>query len=432
LQTARVFAARGIDVIGIAANLRHPCVRTKSCRRVIPSKPDSESIVATLRTLGPQLDIRAVLVPCTDLAVLGVARHRDELKNYFLMSVPDHPVIEQLMDKARFAEFAGRKGLPIPPTHVVRTRKDAETTALEARFPCVLKPSVKSVAWDTNAAAKALIAESPAELLALYDHHAQWAEAFVVQEWIPGGDSDHYTCDSYSSANGEPLVTFSSRKIRQWPPVVGQGCLSIEHRNDEVRDEAIRALTAAGHHGHGYVEMKWDASAGRHLIIEANVGRPTGRSAAAERAGVELLMTMYCDLVGDPLPAERVQHYRGAKWIHIRRDLQASAYAVLTGRSRARDILRSWRGPFAFALFSLRDPGPFVVDMLGGLRRAARRGLRFLASPAGVRRVGTLGVHGSPLHEAHLSAPRLVKVGFGRLSGLRRGQSVEPPVLPSE
>jgi predicted ATP-grasp superfamily ATP-dependent carboligase len=300
-------------------------------------------------------------------------------------------VIERLMDKTLFAEFASSRGLPVPTTHVLRSRRDAETTARDARFPCVLKPSVKSVVWDTNASAKAFIADSPAALLELYDRHAPWVKAFVVQEWIPGSDSDHYTCDSYTSVNGEPLVTFSSRKLRQWPPVVGQGCLSVEHRNDTVRDQAIRALTMAGHRGQGYVELKWDARSGRHVIIEANVGRPTGRSAAAEKAGVELLMTMYCDIVGDPLPAERVQHYRGSKWIHIRRDLQASAYAVLTRRAGVGDILRSWRGPFAFALFSLRDPAPFVLDIFGAMKRAARLGVKRLAWAGRARRASTGG-----------------------------------------
>jgi predicted ATP-grasp superfamily ATP-dependent carboligase len=413
LQTARVFAARGIAVIGIASNLRHPCVRTRRCRRVILAEPDSESIVAALRTLGRQLDTRAVLVPCTDLAVLGIARHQKELSSHFLMALPEHSVIERLMDKALFAEFASKQGLPVPTTYVLRSRRDAETAAREARFPSVLKPSVKSVAWETNASAKALIADSPAALLELYERHSPWVEAFVLQEWIPGGDSDHYTCNSYSSASGEPLVTFSSRKLRQWPPVVGQGCLSVEHRNDAVRDEAIRTLTAAGHRGQGYVELKWDARSGRHMIIEANVGRPTGRSAAAEKAGVELLMTMYCDIVGDPLPAERVQHYRGSKWIHMRRDLQASAYAVFKRRAGVGDVLRSWRGPFAFALFSLRDPAPFVLDLLGAMKSAVRLGVRRLAFPAKARRASIKSVQ-SPEKSPH------------------RDVSGEPPGLPAE
>jgi len=374
LQTARVFAARGIEVIGIAADPNHPCARTRSCRRVIRAESDSESMVEALIALASQLEARAVLVPCTDRAVLGVARHRQRLSEHFLSSVPPLPVIEQLMDKARFAAFAVKHDLPIPLTHVLRCRGDVETAAREMRFPCVFKPSIKSVLWDDNVSAKALVARSPDELLDLFHRHGRWADAFVVQEWIDGGDTDHYTCDCYL-ADGEALVTFSSRKLRQWPPVVGQACLSVEHRNDAVPEEAIRVFRNAGHQGQGYIELKWDHRTGRHLIIEANVGRPTGRSTAAEKAGVELLMTMYCHLIGDPLPAERVQHFQGLKWIYIRRDLQACAYMLFHRRTTLGAIVRSWRGPFAFALFSLRDPVPFLADLTRAVRGAltARR-----------------------------------------------------------
>lgn len=372
LQAARVFTERGIDVIGIASNPRHPCARTRSCRRIVIAERDPESMAAALFELADQLEDRAVLLPCTDLAVIGVARHRKALGKHFLTSVPCETVIRALMDKAAFAEFAAQHSLPIPETHVIRSRADAERVAPNASYPGVFKPSVKTPQWDDQATGKTLIVESPAELLESYDRHARCAEAFVVQELIPGDDTEHFTCDGYFTEEGDPLVTFTTRKLRQWPPTVGQGCLSVECRNDAVREEAIRLFRKAGHYGQGYLEAKWDARTGRHLIIEANVGRPTGRSAAAERAGVELLMTMYCDLVGEPLPVDRVQKYRGVKWIFLRRDLQACARLLITGRAGPLAILRSWKGPFAFAIFALRDPVPFLADLWSALTRFAR------------------------------------------------------------
>ena len=70
---------------------------------------------------------------------------------------------------------------------------------------------------------------------------------------------------------------------------------------------------------------------GRLVIIEPNVGRPTGRSAIAEAGGVELVLTAYCDVAGLPLPGAREQRYVGAKWIDLRRDLQAALVARRQG-----------------------------------------------------------------------------------------------------
>ena len=73
--------------------------------------------------------------------------------------------------------------------------------------------------------------------------------------------------------------------------------------------------------------MKRDARTGGHYIVEPNVGRPTGRSAAAEAAGVELLYAMYCDVLGLPLPEGRLaQRYSGVKWIYFGRDIRSAFY----------------------------------------------------------------------------------------------------------
>jgi predicted ATP-grasp superfamily ATP-dependent carboligase len=120
--------------------------------------------------------------------------------------------------------------------------------------------------------------------------------------------------------------------------------------------------------GLGYLEMKRDARSGRYFIIEPNIGRPTGRSATAEAGGVELLYTMYCDALGWPLPANRIQTYQGVKWIYLRQDLQSVLHYWRRGDLTLKEWWQSWRGRKTYALFSWRDPGPFLSD----LHRVAR------------------------------------------------------------
>jgi hypothetical protein len=100
------------------------------------------------------------------------------------------------------------------------------------------------------------------------------------------------------------------------------------------------------------------------VIIEPNVGRPTGRSAIAEAGGVELLHTAYCDIAGLPLPEAREQRYVGAKWIDLRRDVQAAMVARRQGALSLAEWARWMRGgPKAHAIWSARDPKPFLVDL---------------------------------------------------------------------
>ncbi len=138
-----------------------------------------------------------------------------------------------------------------------------------------------------------------------------------------------------------------------------------------VPREAIKILE--GYVGLGYVEMKRDQRSGEFFLIEPNVGRPTGRSAIAEAGGVELLHSMYCDLAGLPLPTQRSQTYGQAKWIYLRHDLQAAYCAWRRGELTIRDWWTSVRGPKSFAVLSLRDPLPFLYDLLGAASQAMTR-----------------------------------------------------------
>lgn len=378
LQSARILAGHGVPVIGIAGDLAHPCCRTNVCDEIFLADLTGVGLIEVLAALGRDLEQRAVLLPCTDLSVLLISRWREQLAAWFHVALPPHEVIELLIDKARFYAHAERSGLPVPATFFLQSAADAERAARSLRFPCIVKPTVKTAKWKRHSKEKAYQASSRQELLSVYRRCAGWTDALIAQDLIEGGDGNSYTCNCYLDSASRPLVTFTSRKLRQWPPIGGEGCLSEECRNDVVEDTTIRLFQGVRHRGLGYLEMKRDARTGELLIVEPNVGRPTGRSAGAEAAGVALLYTMYCDVLGLPLPPNREQRYRGGKWIHFRRDLESALYHWRRGDLGLREWLRSWRGVSADALFSWRDPMPFVADAtrivleLAGARRNAR------------------------------------------------------------
>jgi predicted ATP-grasp superfamily ATP-dependent carboligase len=396
LQTARILAARGVPVIGVANSLRHYACRTRACTQVLQADLLSEDVVEALVRLGPRLDGRAALFPCTDLAVLQISRHRDRLAPWYHVALPDHAVVEMLMDKVGFLQHAQDNDLPVPGTVIIGNRADAERASRTLTYPVVLKPPLKSAVWQFHTSAKAFQVDDGEELLEVYDRIAPWSDRFIAQEWVDGGVDALYSCNAYFDDGSRPLVTFVARKLRQWPPHTGTSSLGEECRNDEVLQDTLRLFGGADYRGLAYLEMKQDARTGRHLIIEPNIGRPTGRSAIAEAGGVELLYTAYCDMVGLPLPAARHQRYVGAKWIDDRRDVQSALYFIRRGELGAGDWWRSVRGPKWHAVLSRSDPEPFVHDLL----QATRRGIGMLAARArrsvrdGRSSPGPVGLHG--------------------------------------
>jgi predicted ATP-grasp superfamily ATP-dependent carboligase len=375
LQTARILADRGVRVYGVAANRRHFGARTNACVQVVESQLTGPALIDTLCRLAPRLGTEAaVLMPCTDGAVWSLSRHRHQLLDHFRLPLGDHDGVDLLMDKVRFADHARMHGLAAPRTEVMRSRADAVKAAEVLSWPSVVKPPIKAEAWLAQTRAKGIPVRGPEELLEVYDRVADWAPMLLAQEWVEGPEDALFSCNAYFDASGTPLVTFVARKLRQWPPQVGTSASGEECRNDEVLEETLRVFGSVGFHGLAYLEMKRDSRTGAMMIIEPNVGRPTGRSAIAEGGGVELVYTAYCDAAGLQLPAERTQQYVGTTWLDLRRDLQAAVVGIRRGELTAREWLSSLRGPRTHAIWSARDPRPFVTDLANVLGTAARRG----------------------------------------------------------
>src|SRR3954466_11868452 len=178
---------------------------------------------------------------------------------WFHIALPDHQVVETLMDKISFLRHAQDRGLPIPGTVIIEDRADAERACRTLTYPAVLKPPIKSAAWQPWPSAKALPVADGQELLDLYDRVSPWSPSLIAQEWIEGGADALYSCNAYFDRAARPLVTFVARKLRQWPPHTGTSSLGEECRNDAVLEETVRLFEGVGYHGLAYLEMKQDA-----------------------------------------------------------------------------------------------------------------------------------------------------------------------------
>jgi predicted ATP-grasp superfamily ATP-dependent carboligase len=375
LQTARLLARRGIPVWGITNSLSHFAARTRVCKEVLRANTASDELLELLEGMADRFPVKPVLYPCSDNSVLRISLGRTRLQERYHFAVPHHDVIAMLTSKATLARHAREHGFRVPVTVDVRSHHDLELAISKLRFPCVLKPALKDLRWVSLSSDKAFKAYTPMDLVSAFDKCSHLSDHFVVQEWIEGPESDQYTCNCYFNRDSQPLATFVTRKIRQWPPDTGVATLAVECRNDSVRDETIRLFQSVRYWGLGYAEMKLDRRTGELFLIEPNVGRPTGRSAMAEAGGVELLYCMYCDVTGLPLPAELTQDYQPRKWIYLRQDLQAASLQWWRGELPLAEWLRSLRGPKTYAVLSTSDPWPFVVDWLRyvGVGRARPR-----------------------------------------------------------
>lgn len=377
LQSARILASCGVPVLALARSPNHYACRTRACRKILLADTRTEELIERLVELGPRLDRPAVLFPCTDLAVLLVSRCRDRLARWYRVALGEPQVVEMLLDKVRFHRFARQAGLNVPHGLPLRCPEDCERAAAQLRFPCLVKPAVKTARWQEQTKDKLLRVESGDQLVEAYVRCSRWADELTVQEWIPGADSQLYTGMAYFDARYEPRALLVSRKVRQWPPGTGIGCFARQCHDDQVQSAVLRLFQAARYRGLGYLELKKDPRDGTLFAIEANVGRPTGRSAMAEAAGHPLLLTQYCDALGWELPASSRRPCNRVCWIHLRQDVRSALAQWRAKKLSLGQWLCSYTsGRWCFAVWSAVDSAPFWTDLSGQLQTALISGLR--------------------------------------------------------
>ena len=362
LQSARVLASHGIPVIGLAEEKHDHGCHTNVCSKIVITKTEGKELIDTLLKLGKTLKQKAVMFTCQEKNVLAVSKERDELKDYYHIILPEHKIVDVFMDKEKFYEYAINHKLPVPKTFTIKNLSELNEIDSQIRYPCILKPSSKSSEWIKKTSLKAFAINSKEEFQKIFSEYIHFTDSFIISEWISGPDTNHFTCNSYFNKNGEELVSYVSRKVRQWPPKTGQGCFAEEVRNDEVLNLSIKIFKDAGFKGLTYLDLKKDDITGNYFIIEPNIGRPTGRAAMAEASGVDYLYTMYCDLLNLPLPENRKQLYKGVKWMHIRRDLMVFFVLWWKGEITFSQWWKSLKGPKVFAVYSKKDPLPFFFD----------------------------------------------------------------------
>lgn len=361
LQSARILARRGVPVIGVASSARYYSCRTNACVKVYECKTRGLPLIELLEDIGPEFESRPFLLPCQDKNVETISQYRERLTPYYRFIMPEPETLAMMIDKASFYRHAQANSLPLPQTFFLSGPEDVQAAADQLQYPAIVKPPSRDGAWTKHTKLKAIIVEDADDLKVTFEKYHDRAQELIVQRLVPGPDENHYTCNIYFDQQGEPAVTFTSRKLRQWRPATGQACLSEEVRNDKVVEETMRLFCSQEWRGFAYLEMKRDAQTGEYFIIEPNIARPTGRAAMAEAAGVEFIYTAYCDAVGLPLPENRQQQFRGIKWAHLLRDVQAALYHGLRRELGPLQWWRSVRGVKSFAVLSLRDPKPFLT-----------------------------------------------------------------------
>jgi len=418
MATVRALGRLGIPVIGIDSDLDQPGARTRYCRKIRCEDftRGGPGLIECLHELGKTLPAKAVLIPSGDLNLAAISENREALSEHYLFALPPKEVVKLFLNKKAFYKLAMERGFPIPRTYFTEGDGfDIEAIVREIAYPCLIKPFQPNATWRKTFDTRLFLADSPEMLRSLFDSIYPVHQDLVIQEYMPGKDSQLYWGVSYLDAQGRPLAVWSGRKLRQYPRRFGTATLAESCREPWVASQAVSILQAMGHRGYGVVEFKKDRRDGNFKITEATGGRTWFPHSIVTRSGINLPWIMYRDLLGLPVEPQ-TQFEEGIKWIHEERDLKTMFLYFLPEKEYSVwSWLRSYEGKRMYAYAAWDDPQPFLTSvgriLQAGVSRVRRR---FTSSdPERTRNRGKKPKH---VEELLLSADPTVGRGLRRVS----------------
>ena len=366
LSLVRALGRDGIPVAVAASEPDSPMSRSRYCRAVVRTPgwvDDPEAALAALIAWGSEQREAPVVFYQGDHDLLALSRGRSRLAPHLRCVLPPAGLVEELADKLRFAALAERERLPVPFTLTLR-RGSAAAAELARwdRFPCVLKPCMRSprfaqLAQDQKAMRIRGASEMDALLAVIESHDTD----FVIQEAIDGGEECIESYHAYIRRGGEVIGDFTGRKIRTAPRLYGFSTYLEITDDDEVRRLGRLILERIGFSGIVKIDFKRDPRTQRLYLLEINPRFNLWHHAGAA-AGVSIPALVYRDCVepGSARPAGRAR--AGVRWVNARDDWRA--YKGSPARWLAEILTAQINESFL-----LRDPLPAVDDAFGILHR---------------------------------------------------------------
>ncbi len=266
----------------------------------------------------------------------------------------DLHILKSCLEKYKMYKIAELAGVAIPKTLY------SPSSASEVKsFPVIIKPSLKKTdKIDViKSAFRIKKAKSPQELDKYIGILTSLGVKYVVQEYIEGEDATLYTAGIYAH-NGELVAAGTGRKIRQYPPGLGECSLGelvaepelIKYAGDLVRQANITGICQ--------IEFKkWND---RFYLIEINP-RPWSWISLMDYAGLNLPYIAIQSHEGVKLESPILQKRNKGSWMFPVMDFK---YNFLIHKNTSffgffRDVLVSKR----LAFFKLTDPLPIFIHV---------------------------------------------------------------------
>lgn len=382
LNIVRCFGMENTPYYGVSSNNDKRIYYSRQCEKGFmlhnPAK-DVQKSFESLKSIVDEVGRGHYLLYSNDGHLQLISRYYDEIREMFTVALPDKKIIDASLDKEMFYNLCREYQLPIAPTFDHSQSFDVN----DLKFPVVFKP-LSRVGWFNSKiikdlggkSYKVIFAESRQEYEKFAKQFADEKIEYVVQQYIPGPESNVLSFHTFFSEDSEPLGYYCGRKIRTYPTDYGRSCFLRLIEHPEMVETSIDMLKRLKFVGPIKIDYKLDESDGKLYLLEFNPRYNLWNYLGA-KSGVNLPYLAYRYYTGKlngDIPKKDYQ--TSVKWININQDFLAYRELSAQKKMTFRQWLASIRGKKVLQTFAINDLGPFFYTvgdtLMGGFRKIKR------------------------------------------------------------
>ncbi len=250
---------------------------TKIIETKIVKNLENDNLIDELIKIGKEKPkIKKILFGCSEYYLYTIIKNKSKLEKYFIVPYINSRQVKSMVYKDKFYEICEKLEIKYPKTIVV-DKKNYKTVEIPFLYPIIVKAVDSSMYKHSDFVGKKKVFKiaSREEFINTLDnaYASTYNSRFVVQEFIPGDDSNMRVltcyCDKNSnvvfSALGHPLLEEKA------PNAIGNYAAIINDENEELLNSAKKFLKKVKFVGFANFDIKYNEEDNTYNFFEINV-----------------------------------------------------------------------------------------------------------------------------------------------------------------
>lgn len=361
----------GVRGIVVAKVRTRAFAHTRLADVVVADVDDAAVLVEALLEIAERhAGRRLVLLSNADWYVEAIVANRARLEQAFEIPMCSAEAFARVSSKELFQADCEALGIPVPRT--VAVRFESGTVAHEGdldalTYPLIGKASSSAEMYRVDYEGKLKVHHlddrAQADDLLARLIAGGFEGTYLLQEFVPGGETDTRSLTAYRDARGAVTMLCTGQVLLEehTPGTLGIPAAILTGAYPDAMDAITAYLERVDYRGFANADYKWDARAKRHVFFEVNprIGRNNYYVTASGANPARFAMA---DLDGDspePFRATREVLYSVVPVALLRRYLPERGLRARVNRAARRGVARP--------LFARADSSPRRVAVIAAL-----------------------------------------------------------------